>query len=112
MRSAASVRVSGTNRLLLLHCTTLQAYALYRTRLPIAITHQALLLLARLKTRYPSARGTSTSPHRLFLSSLMLSSKISMDDTYSNQSWTLVGQNLFSLREVNQMERELFAFLG
>lgn len=35
-----------------------------------------------------------------------------MDDTYSNQSWTLVGQNLFSLREVNQMERELFAFLG
>ncbi|KAK4057685.1 hypothetical protein OIO90_001333 [Microbotryomycetes sp. JL221] len=88
------------------------AYALYRTRLPVAITHQALLLLARLKARYPSARGTSTSPHRLFLSSLMLSSKISMDDTYSNQSWTLVGQNLFTLREVNQMERELFAFLG
>ena len=91
---------------------SLQAYALYRTRLPVAITHQALLLLSRLKTRYPSARGTSTSPHRLFLSSLMLSSKISMDDTYSNQSWTLVGQNLFTLREVNQMERELFAFLG
>ncbi|KAK4055193.1 hypothetical protein OIV83_000473 [Microbotryomycetes sp. JL201] len=88
------------------------AYALYRTRLPVAITHQALLLLARLKARYPSARGTSTSPHRLFLSSLMLSSKISMDDTYSNQSWTLVGQNLFTLKEVNQMERELFAFLG
>jgi hypothetical protein len=80
-----------------------QAYALYRTRLPIAITHQALLLLTRLKTRYPSARGTSTSPHRLFLSSLMLSSKISMDDTYSNKSWEVVGQGLFSLREVNQM---------
>jgi len=110
MRSA-SVRVSATNRPFV-HRAPLQAYALYRTRLPIAITHQALLLLARLKTRYPSARGTSTSPHRLFLSSLMLSSKISMDDTYSNQSWTLVGQNLFSLREVNQMERELFAFLG
>lgn len=89
-----------------------QAYALYRTRLPISITHQALLLLNRLKTRYPSARGTATSPHRLFLSSLMLSSKISMDDTYSNKSWQVVGQGLFSLREVNQMERELFAFLG
>ncbi|KAK4700246.1 hypothetical protein P7C70_g6004, partial [Phenoliferia sp. Uapishka_3] len=88
------------------------AYALYRTRLPISITHQALLLLNRLKTRYPSARGTATSPHRLFLSSLMLSSKISMDDTYSNKSWQVVGQGLFSLREVNQMERELFAFLG
>lgn len=89
-----------------------QAYALYRTRLPVSITHQALLLLTRLKQRYPSARGTSTSPHRLFLSSLMLSSKISMDDTYSNKSWQVVGQGLFELREVNQMERELFAFLG
>lgn len=89
-----------------------QAYALYRTRLPISITHQALLLLSRLKARYPSARGTATSPHRLFLSSLMLSSKISMDDTYSNRSWQVVGQGLFELREVNQMERELFAFLG
>jgi hypothetical protein len=88
------------------------AYALYRTRLPIAITHQALLLLSRLKARYPSARGTATSPHRLFLSSLMLSSKISMDDTYSNKSWQVVGQGLFVLKEVNQMERELFAFLG
>ncbi|GAA5959988.1 hypothetical protein JCM8115_004487 [Rhodotorula mucilaginosa] len=88
------------------------AYALYRTRLPVSITHQALLLLTRLKQRYPSARGTSTSPHRLFLSSLMLSSKISMDDTYSNKSWQIVGQGLFELREVNQMERELFAFLG
>ncbi|CEQ38718.1 SPOSA6832_00185 [Sporobolomyces salmonicolor] len=88
------------------------AYALYRTRLPVSITHQALLLLTRLKARYPSARGTSTSPHRLFLSSLMLSSKISMDDTYSNKSWQVVGQGLFELKEVNQMERELFAFLG
>lgn len=88
------------------------AYALYRTRLPLAITHQALLLLGRLKARYPSARGTSTSPHRLFLSSLMLSSKISMDDTYSNKSWQVVGQGLFELRELNCMERECFAFLG
>lgn len=35
-----------------------------------------------------------------------------MDDTYSNKSWQIVGQGLFELREVNQMERELFAFLG
>jgi hypothetical protein len=42
----------------------------------------------------------------------MLSSKINMDDTYSNRSWTIVGGNFFALKEVNQMERELFAFLG
>lgn len=88
-----------------------QAYALYRTRLPTTIIHHALYLLHRLKARYPSARGTSSSPHRLFLSALMLSSKIQMDDTYSNRSWAIVGGNFFALREVNQMERELFAFL-
>ncbi|GAA93519.1 uncharacterized protein L969DRAFT_51627 [Mixia osmundae IAM 14324] len=88
------------------------AYALYRTRLPDCIILQSLLLLDRLKARYPSARGTSSSPHRLFLSSLMLSSKITMDDTYSNKSWAIVGGDFFALREVNQMERELFAFLG
>lgn len=42
----------------------------------------------------------------------MLSAKISMDDTYSNKSWAIVGSNYFALKEVNQMERELFAFLG
>lgn len=95
-----------------MHHSHHQAYALYRTRLPISIVHQSLLLLSRLKQRYPSARGTSSSPHRLFLSSLMLSAKISMDDTYSNKSWAIVGSSYFPLREVNQMERELFAFLG
>lgn len=113
-RSSAT-RWSGPSRIeraVLTRVDVQQAYALYRTRLPTSITHQALLLLSRLKQRYPSARGTSTSPHRLFLSSLMLSSKISMDDTYSNKSWQIVGQGLFELREVNQMERELFAFLG
>ena len=86
------------------------AYALYRTRLPVAVTHQALYLLKRLKSRFPAARGSSG--HRLFISALMLASKSSCDDTYSNKSWTIVGQGLFSLREVNQMERELFGYLG
>jgi pyruvate/2-oxoglutarate dehydrogenase complex dihydrolipoamide acyltransferase (E2) component len=86
------------------------AYALHRTRLPLAVTHQALFLLRRLKQRFPAARGSSG--HRLFISALMLASKSSCDDTYSNKSWTIVGQGLFCLREVNQMERELFGYLG
>lgn len=86
------------------------AYALHRTRLPDEITFQALFLLRRLKSRFPAARGSSG--HRLFISALMLASKSSCDDTYSNKSWTIVSQGLFSLREVNQMERELFGYLG
>lgn len=85
------------------------AYALYRTKLPMAVTYSALLLLKRLKMRYPVARGSSG--HRLFISAFMLACKTLCDDSYNNKSWVIVGQNLFSLREINQMERELFGYL-
>lgn len=85
------------------------AYALYRTRLPMAVVYFALLLLKRLKTQYPVARGSSG--HRLFISSFMLACKMLCDDAYNNKSWVIVSQNLFSLHEVNQMERELFMYL-
>jgi hypothetical protein len=42
----------------------------------------ALILLQRLKARFPSARGSSG--HRLFISAFMISSKVMCDDTYSN----------------------------
>jgi len=33
------------------------------------------------------------------------------DDTYSNKSWCIVAQGMFTLREVNQMEREMCTYL-
>lgn len=85
------------------------AYSLYRTRLPPEVTFGTLLLLQRLKERFPFARGSAGHP--LFLSAFMLASKSLCDDTYSNKSWVIVGQDYFSLVEVNHMERELFSFL-
>ncbi|KLO10902.1 hypothetical protein SCHPADRAFT_807019, partial [Schizopora paradoxa] len=85
------------------------AYALHRTRLPPSVTYTALALLHRLKTRFPHARGSSG--HRLFLSAFMLASKVVCDDTYSNKSWAVVGQGMFALREINQMEREMCGYL-
>lgn len=41
----------------------------------------------------------------------MIASKIICDDTYSNKSWCVVGQGLFSLKEINQMEREMCGYL-
>jgi hypothetical protein len=41
----------------------------------------------------------------------MIASKVICDDTYSNQSWVIVAQNMFALQEINQMERELCAYL-
>lgn len=85
------------------------AYAFHRTKLNSAVTFAALILLQRLKARFPTARGSSG--HRLFLSAFMIASKVICDDTYSNKSWTIVGQGMFNLREVNQMEREMCSYL-
>lgn len=85
------------------------AYALYRTKLPSSVTFASLVLLQRLKARFPTARGSSG--HRLFLSAFMIASKIICDDTYSNKSWSVVGQGIFQLREINQMEREMCTYL-
>ena len=41
----------------------------------------------------------------------MLASKVVCDDTYSNKSWAVVGQGMFALREINQMEREMLGYL-
>ncbi|KAG5647096.1 hypothetical protein DXG03_001467 [Asterophora parasitica] len=85
------------------------AYGLHRTKLHPACTFAALILLQRLKARFPTARGSSG--HRLFISAFMIASKVICDDTYSNKSWAIVAQAMFSLREINQMEREMCNYL-
>ncbi|KAK7057548.1 alternative cyclin Pcl12 [Favolaschia claudopus] len=85
------------------------AYALHRTKLHQSVTYAALVLLQRLKARFPTARGSSG--HRLFISAFMIASKVICDDTYSNKSWSIVAQGMFTLREINQMEREMCNYL-
>ena len=86
------------------------AYALHRTKLHPSVTFASLVLLQRLKARFPTARGLSG--HRLFVSAFMLASKVICDDTYSNKSRLIVAQGIFGLREINQMEREMCQYLG
>ncbi|KAJ4483494.1 hypothetical protein J3R30DRAFT_3448930 [Lentinula aciculospora] len=85
------------------------AYAFHRTKLHESVTFAALALLQRLKARFPTARGSSG--HRLFISAFMIASKVICDDTYSNKSWSIVAQGMFTLREINQMEREMCNYL-
>ena len=85
------------------------AYALHRTRLHPSVTFVALYLLQHLKARFPAAKGSSGQ--RLYISAFVLASKIICDDTYSNKSWCTVGQGMFALREINQMEREMCSYL-
>jgi hypothetical protein len=41
----------------------------------------------------------------------MILSKEIRINTYSNRSWSVVAHGIFSLREVNQMEREMCSYL-
>ena len=53
------------------------AYALHRKRLHSRVTFAALVLLQRLKAKFPTARGSSG--HRLFISAFMIASKVICD---------------------------------
>ncbi|KAJ7572601.1 hypothetical protein C8J56DRAFT_806869, partial [Mycena floridula] len=85
------------------------AHILYRTKLHPSVTFAALVLLQRLKNRFPMVKGSSG--HRLFVSAFSISSKMMYDETYSTKSWVILAQRLFTLNEINQMEREMCSYL-
>lgn len=85
------------------------AYAIHHTRLPPMVTFTALLLLHRLKDRFPAARGSCG--YRLFLSAFIIAAKLCCEETYSTLSWCIVAQHKFQLDAVNQMEREMCFYL-
>jgi Cyclin, N-terminal domain len=85
------------------------AYALHCTQLHSSVTFATLYLLQRLKACLPAAKGSSG--HHLFISAFMLSSKIICDDTYTNKLWCIVSRGMFTLPEINQMEREMCSYL-
>lgn len=66
------------------------------------------MLLQRFKTRFPSVQGPF---HRLFISTYMISCKVLCDINYKNEDWPVIAKKLFSLQEINQMEREMCCHL-
>lgn len=85
-------------------------YAIYKTQLPELVIFTVLFLLTRLKERFPAAQGSSG--HCLFISASMITIKVIYDDIYSNKSWCIVGgQNLYTLKEVGQIERKICLYL-
>lgn len=73
-----------------------------------SVNFAALYLLQRLKVLSPAVKGLSG--HHLLISVFTIASKIICDDNYSNKSWCIVGQ-MFALREINQMQREMCSYL-
>ncbi|KAJ7603555.1 hypothetical protein DFH06DRAFT_1022155, partial [Mycena polygramma] len=81
------------------------ALIIHYTKLHDSVLYTSLVLLQRLKDRFPHGRGSSG--RRLFLVAFMLSCKVTYDENYSNSAWRRVAQSIYSLREINQMEREM-----
>ena len=51
------------------------------------------------------------SGHCLFISAFMLTSKVICDDTYSNKSQSIIDQDMFALRDINQIECKMCLYL-
>ncbi|KAJ7148161.1 hypothetical protein C8R43DRAFT_889196, partial [Mycena crocata] len=81
------------------------AYVIRRTATTDNGVYLALILLQRLKGRYPTV--CTNDGRRLFVPAVMTALKHHLETTYSNRFWKLATQNVFSLRELNQMERAL-----
>lgn len=72
-----------------------------------------LVLLDRLKLKLPkNAQGLACTRHRIFLSCLILSSKFHNDSSPKNVHWAKYTDGLFSLNDVNLMERQLLFLLN
>lgn len=69
--------------------------------------------LNRLKRILPQdARGLPSTTHRLFLACLILSAKFHNDSSPLNRHWARYTDGLFTLEDVNLMERQLLQLLG
>ncbi|KAJ3519771.1 hypothetical protein NMY22_g13048 [Coprinellus aureogranulatus] len=88
-------------------------YLLYRTGLPTPVIFSSLILVHRVKciVEPHDTNDISVIAHRIILSTTMLAAKYLMENTYDNKSWRLASGQLFTLKEVNKMERDMCELL-
>ena len=72
----------------------------------------AAVYLQRLRKVLPrDAQGVGSTAHRIFLACLILSAKNHNDSSPLNKHWTKYSDGLFTLQDVNLMERQLLQLL-
>ncbi|KAF9461935.1 hypothetical protein BDZ94DRAFT_1262542 [Collybia nuda] len=81
-------------------------YLLHFSELPSDTVYVALFFLQRLKHRHYMRKKKETGYH-FFLPAFMLASKYDNDKSPSNRWWTRASLNIWTLRQINKMERHL-----
>ncbi|EMG46476.1 hypothetical protein G210_3277 [Candida maltosa Xu316] len=72
-----------------------------------------LIYLQKLKNKLPkNAHGLPCTRHRILLSCLILSSKFHNDSSPKNKHWAKYTDGLFSVKDINLMERQLIFLLN
>lgn len=72
-----------------------------------------MIYLNRLKSKLPTnCRGLPSTRHRILLSCLILSIKFNNDFSLKNHDWMKLTNNLFNLKDINLMERQLLYLLN
>ncbi|KAK2952185.1 hypothetical protein BLNAU_12888 [Blattamonas nauphoetae] len=69
------------------------------------------ILLEQIHSAFPSLHFSNLNIRRLFLIGAMVIAKVYEDVTYCNKDWVVIGDHSFTLRQINQMERELLTVL-
>ncbi|KAF9004378.1 hypothetical protein BDQ17DRAFT_1241261, partial [Cyathus striatus] len=89
------------------------ALAVHRAEVYDKTPIAALMLLSRLKIKYPPFIGNGPYPGQgLFLTALMMATKAMRTKFVETQSWSTIGQELFNVQELLAYERGMLKILG
>lgn len=83
-----------------------------KSNVQTATLMSTLIYLSRLRARLPPlARGMACTRHRIFLACLIMAAKNLNDSSPKNKHWAKFSMGLFSVAEVNLMEKQLLYLL-